>query len=148
MLFVSYRTLSSGLIALIAALHVAAGGSGDDKKPSISIDQIQALVDAEKYPDAVKKGREFLRQDKDPAVYTLVGFSLRKQKKWDEAIKSYKDALAIDGSYGPAKEYLAVAYLNKKDKVKAKALYDDLKKSDPNLATMLKSEAEKLGVKW
>ncbi|MBC7533173.1 MAG: tetratricopeptide repeat protein [Oligoflexus sp.] len=156
-----FHTIFLGLTLSTVSVDIfAAGSSGQQQAPIgtaagqqpvskiSSIDEIQALVDAARYDEAIGKARELVKSEKSAPAYTLLGFALRKEKKWSESIAAYNEALHIDPSFAQAKEYLGVAYLNQGQEKLAKDLYADLIKSNPTLAEILKSEATKQGHKW
>ena len=153
-LFVSVVTFG------VALGPVVAFASGDAPSPSapssasapasaVSLAEVQALVDAGKFADAEKKATELTQKDeKNAEAFNLLGFSLRKQEKWNPSIDAYKKALKLKPDYAQAKEYLAVAYLNTGYVDAAKAIHRDLSKKHPDLAKMVKTEAKRLKVKW
>jgi Flp pilus assembly protein TadD len=114
-----------------------------------AIAQVQALADAERFPEAETQATEAIKTYKSsPNLYNLLGFSLRKQNKWDKAVEAYKTALKLSPNFPLAKEYLAVAYLNMKKPQEAKKLLNDLSKTHPRLAEMIRIEGKRLNIKW
>ena len=43
--------------------------------------------------------------------FNLLGYSLRNQKKYDESLVSYKQALTLDPKHKGAHEYIGIAYI-------------------------------------
>ncbi|RYZ48578.1 MAG: tetratricopeptide repeat protein [Proteobacteria bacterium] len=136
----------------------AAGSSGKKQAPlgpgaaaeatKVSKDEVQALIDAGKYDDAVNKGTELNKIEPSSELLTLIGFGLRKQGEYNRSLNAYTEALHLDPKNDQAKEYMGVTWLNLKQEPRAKSLYEELLKTNPKLAAMLKSEAAKLGHKW
>jgi len=52
--------------------------------------------------------------------FNLLGYSLRNQKKYDESLVSYKQALTLDPKHKGAHEYLGIAYVQMGQLDKAK----------------------------
>jgi len=52
--------------------------------------------------------------------FNLLGYSLRNQKKYDESLVSYKQALTLDPKHKGAHEYLGIAYIQMGQLDKAK----------------------------
>ena len=112
------------------------------------LSEIKALNDAKKFSTAEKKARAIIEKDAGVSeAHNLLGFSLRNQKKYQESIQAYQDAIRINGNFAQAKEYLAISYLNMGEAKAAQALYDELKASHPSLAKLILTEAKKLKVK-
>lgn len=148
--------IAVALFSTIAPINFAFGAGGDAPateapaaapKAQMSAAEIQALADAGNFADAEKNAKAALEKEKSAELYNLLGFSQRKQNKWDDSIKSYKEALKLKPDFPQAKEYLAVAYLNKGKKADAKKLHTELKKSHPDLAKMIEDEAMRLKIK-
>lgn len=52
--------------------------------------------------------------------FNLLGYSLRNQKKYDEALVAYKQALTLDPKHKGAHEYIGIAYIQMGQLDKAK----------------------------
>lgn len=136
----------------------AAGSSGKKQAPlgpgaaaeatKVSKDEVQALIDAGKYDEAVTKGTELNKVEPSSELLTLIGFGLRKKGEYNRSLNAYTEALHLDPKNDQAKEYMGVTWLNLKQEARAKTLHDELLKTNPKLAAMLKSEALKMGHKW
>ena len=61
-----------------------------------------------------------IKDQNNPQVLNLIGYSTRKLGDVDKGIEYYRQALAIDPNYTKARQYLGEAYLLKDDVVKAK----------------------------
>jgi tetratricopeptide (TPR) repeat protein len=72
---------------------------------------------------------EYLRMAKnqnDPRILTMIGYSLRKSGQIDEGFGFYNKALLIDANYVEAREYMGEAYLQKGDVAGAKAQLSEI----------------------
>ena len=131
-----------------AAQPAAAAPSASVTSAAV-VGEIQALADAGKFADAEKKARAAIASDSaNPALHNLLGFSLRKQKKYGLSVASYQEAIKLKPDFAQAKEYLAISYLNTKEYKAARALHDELKGPHPELAGMIEAEAKRLKAKW
>ncbi len=84
-------------------------------------DTAQALVDSQKYDEALAMLHQLDQQSpNNPDVLNLIGFSLRKNGKMDEALDYYNRALALNPQHRGANEYLGELYLEMKQPEKAR----------------------------
>src|SRR4030095_17145029 len=84
-------------------------------------DSARALVDAQKYDEALPALRQIDQQNpNNPDVLNLIGFSLRRTGKTDEALDYYNRALALNPTHLGANEYLGEIYLESRQPDKAK----------------------------
>jgi cytochrome c-type biogenesis protein CcmH/NrfG len=60
--------------------------------------------------------------------FNLLGYSLRNQKKYDESLVAYKQALTLDPKHRGAHEYIGIAYLQMGQLDKAKEHLTSLEK--------------------
>jgi tetratricopeptide (TPR) repeat protein len=110
--------------------------------------KIQSMLDAKRYSEALVEIESALKAEPKNAVFLKnKGFALREQGKYKEAVQAYVDSLKINPELNEAKEYLAVTYLKMGEVKPAKQLYKELQSSSPELAKMLKAEADKLKIK-
>jgi tetratricopeptide (TPR) repeat protein len=63
--------------------------------------------------------------------FNLLGYSLRNQKKYDESIVAYKQALTLDPKHRGAHEYIGIAYIQMGQLDKAKEHLASLDKICP-----------------
>jgi Flp pilus assembly protein TadD len=84
------------------------------------------LVEAQKLVDAAEKV-----DAKKPEIPNLRGAIFIKQKRYDEAAQQFKQALALDPKFYPAKLNLAEVNLLQGKYADATQLYQDLKQLDP-----------------
>ena len=78
------------------------------------------LAKSGNYADALTILRSISRQS-DPRVQTMIGFSLRKLGRLDEAFVSYRAALAANPNLTSTRQYLGEAYLQTGNVLAAKA---------------------------
>ncbi len=107
---------SGGAIALAVGLLLAQGalavGTESDTSGNPEYDAAKALIDAERFEEAIPRLRAAVLADPDSAdVFNLLGFAHRKTGKWDDALAFYKRALAIEPKHVGANEYLGELYL-------------------------------------
>ena len=113
-------------LAIIAALlgPAAAMAADTEETPASATGDFgsaRALVDAQKYDEALQALRKVDQESpNNPDVLNLIGFSLRKTGKMDEALDYYNRALALNPHHRGANEYLGELYLETKQPEKAK----------------------------
>ena len=84
-------------------------------------DSARVLVDEQKFDDALPMLRQLDQQSpSNPDILNLIGFSLRKTGKMDEALDYYTRALALNPMHLGANEYLGELYLETRRPEKAK----------------------------
>ena len=95
-----------------------------------SLEAARALVDAQKYDEALPALRQIDQQNpNNPDVLNLIGFSLRRTGKMDEALDYYNRALALNPQHRGANEYLGELYLQTGQPEKAKQRLEVLRQS-------------------
>ncbi len=146
--------MKAPLTVILSLFLLGAGGGSptppkkvEKPTPSITTDEVQALIDAGQFKAAETKARRIIKNKKNPRAYNLLGLAYRKQKKYKQAIRAYKVAVKLAPNYWQAYEYLGVAYLYLKNPKRAKSIHKILFKRAPDLAAMLQNEAKKLGYK-
>ena len=100
------------------------GGSGYGES---ALNNIWLLIKEKKFEQAILELNEEDQNDAD--VANLLGFSNRKLKNYDEALKHYQRALSINSKHKGANEYLGELYLETGEIDKAKqqlAILDDI----------------------
>jgi predicted Zn-dependent protease len=97
---------------------------------STDFESARALVDAQKYDKALAALHQLDQQSpNNPDVLNLIGFSLRKTGKMDEALDYYSRALALNPQHRGANEYLGELYLETKQPEKAKERLEILRQA-------------------
>lgn len=121
---------------LVLSLAVSAFGSGSSPIPSPPSASDSAASKRAKLNAIFQEGKELLDQKKYAAAeakfsdvtsqapgyaeaWNELGFSQRKQKKYDDAIKSYEKAINLKPTLDEAYEYLGEAYVELALKSKA-----------------------------
>lgn len=132
-------TLRFAALALAFALlgPVNALGADTEETPASAssgdFDSLRTLVDAQKYDEALTGLRQLDQQSpNNPDVLNLIGFSLRKTGKLDEALDYYNRALALNPQHRGANEYLGELYLETKQPEKARERLDILRQACGN----------------
>jgi predicted Zn-dependent protease len=121
-------------LACLLAGPVGAHAADTSETPASSentdFDSARALVDAQKYDEALTALRRLDQQSPDnPDVLNLIGFSLRKTGKMEDAIDYYNRALALNPQHRGANEYLGELYLETKQPEKAKQRLEVLRQA-------------------
>jgi tetratricopeptide (TPR) repeat protein len=114
--------------------HADLGSSAGSDKPAIETAR-DAIEDGD-YRKAVNYLKGHLRDnDRDADALNLMGFSLRKLKKYDSAEKYYLRALEIEPEHLGANEYLGELYLQTDRPALARERQAVLKKACPDTCT-------------
>jgi Flp pilus assembly protein TadD len=103
------------------------GGGGPETGRSGAVDlsrefaAAQAAIDKQDWSTAISELEQARRKDaKNADVYNLLGYSLRKNGRLDEALDRYQSALRLDPQHKGAHEYIGEAYLLKRQPDKAR----------------------------
>ncbi|MHB8881142.1 MAG: DUF5684 domain-containing protein [Thermodesulfovibrionales bacterium] len=92
-------------VFVIMALLIAVMVSGTAYAKAVSeYDAAVKSYYSGKYKDAVRHLEGYIAQHPDPAAYYLMGYSLYKLKRFDEANEYFRDAYLINPAYTPIKE--------------------------------------------
>ncbi|MEM7292633.1 MAG: tetratricopeptide repeat protein [Pseudomonadota bacterium] len=131
----------------VTSLNADGAGGGDSGYgPQSPLAPVHELLNAKDYENAIGKLHEFLaKDDEDPDVHNLLGFSHRKLGRFDKALEHYQVALRIDPEHRGANEYLGELYLQTDQLDKAKerlAVLDDACFFGCNEYTKLKNAIE------
>ncbi len=119
--------LAGGTLAAGSARAAGGGGGGggggaDDwsSKPMSFQDAVKA-VDAKDFQRAITLLTAYVAKNpSDADAFNYLGFSYRKLKDYDTAIKHYQKALDLDPKHLGANEYLGEAFLETGNLAKAK----------------------------
>lgn len=98
------------MIGLATALLVLGGAAlASDVTPQSTdlpdLSAIRAKIYSGSYDDAARELTALTATVQHADLYNLLGFSLRKLKRYDEAAKWYREALLYDATHRPALEY-------------------------------------------
>lgn len=118
-LFVSQLLVALVLCApALAPANMGAASSDDTSDPAFA--EGKAAIEAQDWSRAEKAMRGALTKNPNNAdAHNWLGFSLRKQGRFDEAFAAYDAALRLDPQHRSAIEYLGEAYLMTKQPAKA-----------------------------
>lgn len=110
---------------ILAAGPVKAVGLSDPV--SMELSEIQMVIEEGEPQKAIEMLWQYLESNPDDADgYNLLGYSYRKNQKFDLAKKSYDRALAIEPEHKGAHEYLGELYLQTGQLEKAEAQLEKL----------------------
>ena len=92
------------------------GGGGGDAVGSLPGDpdvaEAYRLIEKERYAQAEPLLNKALAKDaRNADAYNLLGYSARRQGRFEEALRHYQSALSIDPEHKGAHEYMGEAYL-------------------------------------
>ena len=118
--------------SLLAPVYALAADTVEMTPTSAATDlnSARALVEAKKFDQALPALRQLDQQSpNNPDVLNLIGFSLRKTGKMDEALGYYQRALALNPKHLGANEYLGELYLETNQPEKAKERLEVLRQA-------------------
>jgi tetratricopeptide (TPR) repeat protein len=126
----SFKTLlATVLVGLLGlnSMNVVANSSDSDAPESKSMDSARKALDDGDYATAIGHLKQALDDDSQSAnALNLMGYSLRKSGKLDQAFDFYQKALDIEPEHLGANEYLGELYLQR----------DELDKAEQRLALL------------
>jgi tetratricopeptide (TPR) repeat protein len=103
-----------------------------NKEPKVLEKYAQTLLAAGKNSDALKIAQQIKAQDPENiAAHMMIGKIKVAQKKYNDAIETYKEILYMDQNYAPALYERANVYLLQGKHQWAKTFYDRALKADP-----------------
>ena len=112
------RTLALGLVLVLlppsgtGAFAAGAGSSETSGGADTELRSARALIEDERFEEALAQLETVVAGDEDNAdAWNLIGFSLRKLERYEQALQGYARALAIDPRHAEAIEYLGELYL-------------------------------------
>jgi Flp pilus assembly protein TadD len=95
--------------------------------------KIGKWIDQGKYAKAIKRLNKFAKKDdKNPDVWNLLGFSYRKQGNLEQSAEAYTTALTLDPEHKGALEYQGELFLTLGDMDAAKNNLESLKSLCPS----------------
>jgi tetratricopeptide (TPR) repeat protein len=125
------KILSIMLNSLLLSSLIFSGGvfsdSGTTKYKESPLNSIYKLIENKEFDKAILELNQADQDDAD--VINLLGYSNRKLKNYDAALKYYQQALSINPKHKGANEYLGELYLETGEIDKAKqqlAILDDV----------------------
>ena len=101
------------LFLLLLSLNAqAADMGGAIAAPDDPLADARAAIAAKKWPQAEKELRRVIaREPRNADAHNLLGYSLRWQGRYEEALASYGRVFEIDPNHLGAHEYVGIAYL-------------------------------------
>lgn len=115
------------LIAFLVTSGAVFADGGGTKYEESPLNGVYQLIENKKFEQAILELNQADQDDAD--VANLLGYSNRKLKNYEEALKYYQRALSINPKHKGANEYLGELYLEtgKIDKAKERlAVLDDV----------------------
>src|SRR5262245_45179668 len=115
-------TLAAACVMLGSAVAFAVDTEETPATSAVTdFEAVRALVDEQKFDEALPALHRLDQQSpNNPDVLNLIGFSLRKIGKMDEAFDYYTRALALNPTHLGANEYLGELYLETRQPDKAR----------------------------
>ncbi|WP_220720931.1 tetratricopeptide repeat protein [Agarivorans litoreus] len=112
------------LLGLFLASQVNAAGSGryESQKSSKPLSAAEAMLSEQNYLQASEWLSDYLQSKKgrrSADAWNLLGFSLRKQGHYQQALYAYQQALSIKPSHLGALEYSGELYLSLQELARA-----------------------------
>ncbi len=106
------RTLTGAIIALVFAFSGSASADAGNYSSDVDLKPIMKLIDAGNYESAIDQLHDELDLDPDnPDILSLLGFSYRKTRQFEDALTFYQWALKVEPEHKGANEYLGELYL-------------------------------------
>jgi tetratricopeptide (TPR) repeat protein len=143
------RGIAAGLI-LIATIASADGPSPAAPPPGVPSSaerHFQEGLDAQKKKDWRRASQAYeaaiTQREAFPEAWNGLGYSLRQQGRYVEAVKAYDRALALRPDYAEALEYLGEAYVKMGKLDDARAVLRRLEPIDKQEAASLRATIEK-----
>jgi tetratricopeptide (TPR) repeat protein len=143
------RTVGAGLLVLTATA-MADGPSPAAPPPGVPSSaerHFQEGLDAQRKKDWRRAAQAYEAALKEreafPEAWNGLGYSLRHQGRYPEAIKAYDRALKLRPDYAEALEYLGEAYVQMGKLDEARAVLKRLEPLDPKEAAALRAVIEK-----
>ena len=133
-------------MAAIPGVAFSAGDPEPEQKAATSFyDQGRSQANSGNWSRAIALFRKAVEQDSENyKALNMLGFSLRRSGKHQEAIQAYNRALTIKPNYAQALEYRGKAHLGVGDRRAALADYKKLVRLRSPLAEDLKEAINKL----
>ena len=102
----------TALIALSFAFTGIGQADGGNYASDADLKPIMKLINAGEYESAIDRLHEELDYDPDnPDILSLLGFSYRKTRNFEDALTFYQWALKVEPKHRGANEYLGELYL-------------------------------------
>ena len=123
------KTFLAFFCSLLICLSAGLAADVSDGSAPPDLESAKTLIDKKDWVSAITSLEKFVKANPNNADgFNLLGYSLRNNKRYPEAIFNYKEALRIDPNHRGAHEYLGQAYVQTKQLDKAKELLASLEK--------------------
>ena len=100
------------LVLLLLGFSSVGYGAGGNYSSDVDLDPILELIEQEKYESAINRLHDELDLHPDDAdIMSLLGYSYRKTRNYEDALTFYEWALRADPEHRGANEYLGELYL-------------------------------------
>ena len=100
------------VLALLLSYGSSGFAAGGSYSSDVNLKPIMQMLEAEQYETAINHLYAELDIDPDnPDILSLLGFSLRKTRNFEDAMTYYQWALKIEPDHKGANEYLGELYL-------------------------------------
>ena len=108
-------------VCLLAGSVAFAGDSSPPTPRDLELEKAKAAISRKDWPAAQAVLEAYtVANPRSADGFNLLGYSLRNQKKYDESLVSYKQALTLDPKHKGAHEYIGIAYIQMGQLDKAK----------------------------
>lgn len=115
------QTLISLVLAMTCALPAWAADTGPSSAEDTPLARARELVARKDWAAATPALTAYVKANPGSADgHNLLGYSLRHQKKYDESLVAYQQALKLDPRHKGAHEYIGMAYVEMKQLDKAR----------------------------
>jgi tetratricopeptide (TPR) repeat protein len=115
------KTFFALFCSLFICLSTVFAADLSDGNAPPDLESAKALIDKKDWGSAITSLEKFVKANPNNADgFNLLGYSLRHNRRYPEAIFNYKEALRIDPNHRGAHEYLGQAYVQTKQLDKAK----------------------------
>ena len=111
-MYFSNKLYTLPVAALLLAFSSAGYAAGGNYSSDVDLDPILELIEQGKYESAIDRLHDQLDLHPDNAdVMSLLGFSYRKTRNYEDALTFYEWALRAEPDHRGANEYLGELYL-------------------------------------
>ncbi len=108
-------------VFLLAGSVAFAGDSSPPTPRDLELEKAKTAIARKDWPGALSVLEAYtVANPRSADGFNLLGYSLRNQKKYDEALVAYKQALTLDPKHKGAHEYIGIAYIQMGQLDKAK----------------------------
>ncbi len=107
-----FSNWGAAMLLVLGSLGFQAQAASGNYSSDVDLRPILALIDEGKYESAIERLHDELDLDPDnPDILSLLGFSYRKTRQFEDAFTFYQWALRAQPEHRGANEYLGELYL-------------------------------------